>query len=93
MSLHAFLVGAGKKPLVLLYCRYVIPLTASKAGNIVSKIQKNWCFPGKLEITKLIPDVPCISNKTTLWYVFREDPSWKKASDCLPQSCMVGGSA
>lgn len=75
MSFHAFLVGAGRKLLVLLHCRYLIPWTASKAGSIVSKIQKNWCFPGKFEITKLIPEFPCISNKTTLWYVFREDPS------------------
>lgn len=59
MSFHTFLVGAGRKLLVLLYCRYLITLTSSKAGNIVSKIQKNWCFPGKLEITKFIP-------KTTL---------------------------
>lgn len=81
-SFHTFLVGAGRKLLVLVYRRYLISLTSSKAGNIVSKIQKNWCFPRKLEITKLIPEASCVSNETTLWYVFREDPLWKKASDC-----------
>lgn len=93
MSFHTFLVGAGRKLLIFLYCRYLIPLKSSKAGSIVSKIQKNQCFPGKLEITKLIPEASCMTNKTTLWYVSREDPSWKKASDFLLQSFMVGGSA
>ena len=73
-------MGAGRILIVSLYCRYLLLLTSSKAGNSVPKIQQTWSFSGKREIIKLIPEVSCISNKARLVYVFREDPSWKSTS-------------
>lgn len=80
LSPPSALVGAGRMILVSLYYRYLLPLTSSKAGNIVPKIQQKCSFSGKLEIIKLIPEVSCISSKARLLCVFREDPSWKNTS-------------